>query len=62
MRGYEREFHVSAMCRAFEISPAGYYRWLRRKPSARDQENDRLVEKIKAAHVESRGIYGSPKI
>jgi len=62
MREHEREFYISAMCRALEVSPAGYYRWRSRKPAARDQENERLVEKIKATHVASRGIYGSPKI
>jgi len=50
------------MCRALEVSPAGYYAWRSRKSSARDQENERLLEKIKAAHAKSRGIYGSPKI
>jgi len=50
------------MCRALEVSPAGYYRWRGRKPSQRAAENERLVEKIKAAHAESRGNYGSPKI
>jgi transposase InsO family protein len=50
------------MCRVLEVSPAGYYRWLGRKPSARAEENERLVEKIKAAHAESRATYGSPKI
>jgi transposase InsO family protein len=50
------------MCRALEVSPASYYAWHARKPSQRDKENERLVERIKAVHVESRGIYGSPKI
>ena len=50
------------MCCALEVSTAGYYRWRGRKPSARATEDERLAEKIKAAHAESRGIYGSPKI
>lgn len=50
------------MCRALEVSPAGYYTWRARKPSQRAKENERLVEQIKSAYVESRGIYGSPKI
>ncbi len=62
MRDHRQEFRLSAMCRVLEVSPAGYYRWRGRKPSARAIENGRLVEKIKSAHVESRGIYGSPKI
>ena len=62
MREHEDEFHIWAMCRALEVSPAGYYAWRARKPSERDKENERLIEKIKSAHVESRGIYGSPKM
>ena len=50
------------MCRALEVSSAGYYRWCGRKPSARATENERLAKKIKAAHIASRGLYGSPKI
>jgi putative transposase len=50
------------MCRVLEVGVSGYYRWRRRKPSARAAENERLMEQIKAAHAESRGIYGSPKI
>ena len=62
MRAHESEFRVSAMCRALEVSPAGYYRWRARQPSAREKENERLVEQIKAVHAESRSTYGSPKI
>jgi transposase InsO family protein len=50
------------MCRALEVSAAGYYAWRARKPSRRATENERLVEQIKAVHAASRGIYGSPKI
>jgi transposase InsO family protein len=62
MREHEQEFHISAMCRALEVSPAGYYRWRSRKPPKRAEENERLVERIKAVHAASRGIYGSPKV
>jgi len=50
------------MCRALEVSAAGYYAWRTRQPSARAAENERLVEQIKAAYTESRGQYGSPKV
>ena len=50
------------MCRVLEVSSAGYHAWRARKPSRSAEENQRLVARIKAAHVESRGIYGSPKI
>lgn len=62
MRAHQTEFRVTAMCRALEVSAAGYYRWRRREPGRRARENERVVDKIKAAHAASRGIYGSPKI
>ena len=62
MRDHRKEFRLSAMCRALEVSAADYYAWRARKPSARERENERLVEQIKATHAESRGQYGSPKV
>ncbi len=62
IREHEWEFRVSAMCRALEVGASGYYRWRGRKPSARAAGNERLVGKIGAAHADSRGIYGSPKV
>lgn len=62
IRQHEREFRVSAMGRALEVGASGYYRWRGRKPSRRAAENERLLEKIRSAHADSRGIYGSPKV
>ncbi len=62
IREHEQEFRVAAMCRALEVGASGYYRWRGRKPAARGAENERLMGKIKAAHADSRGIYGSPKV
>jgi len=62
MREHAREFHVRAMCRVFDVSPAGYYRFRRSKPSPRVEANERLLEQIKAIHAQSRGNYGSPKM
>jgi len=62
MHDHQSEFRVAAMCRVLEVGASGYYRWRGRKPSARDAENERLMEKIKATHAGSRSTYGSPKI
>ncbi len=62
MHDHHSEFRVTAMSRVLEVGASGYYRWRGRKPSAREVENERLVEKIKATHAESRSTYGSPKI
>ena len=50
------------MCRALGVGPPGYYRWRSREPPARAKENERLIEKMRAVHKESRGTYGSPKV
>ena len=50
------------MCRVLEVSRSGYYRWLKRKPSRRDIDNQRLDAEIRGIFDGSRGRYGSPKI
>lgn len=46
----------------FGVSPAGYYAWVARPPSLRAVADASLVDKIRAAHAESRQTYGSPRI
>lgn len=58
MKAHRREFPLGLMCRVFEVSPSGYYAWLKRPPSKRSQENARLELAIRAAHQRSRETYG----
>ena len=55
-------FSVLEMCRVLEVSRSGYYRWLKRKPSQRDIDNQRLNAEIREIYDGSKGRYGSPKI
>ena len=50
------------MCRVLEVSRSGYYRWLKRKPSQRELDNQRLDADIREIYDGSKGRYGSPKI
>jgi transposase InsO family protein len=50
------------MCRVLEVSRSGYYRWLKRKPSQRHLDNQRLDAQIRQIYDDSKGRYGSPKI
>lgn len=50
------------MCRVLGVSLSGYYVWRRRGSSRRAQQDAELLERIKAIHAKSRGIYGSPRI
>ena len=55
-------YPLRLMCRVLEVTPAGFYAWQRRPPSARQQEDTRLRVQIAAFHRRSRRRYGSPRI
>ena len=56
-----KEFEVTMMCEVLKVSRSGYYAWRRRRPCARQQRREALIEQIKAVHQGSRGTYGSPR-
>ena len=62
MKNHAHEFSIEKMAQILGISRAGYYDFLKRKPSNIALENQRLTGEIKKIHKESRGIYGSPRI
>ena len=44
------------------VSRSGYYDWLHRPASPRQQDNELLLKIIGQVHEESRGTYGSPRV
>ena len=50
------------MCEVLDVSASGYYAWLKRPPSGREQANQCLGERIQAIWQRFRGIYGAPRI
>ncbi len=55
-------FPITLMCATLGVSASGYHAWCRRPPSARQQADEKLSERIRAIHTESRGTYGSPRV
>ena len=55
-------FSISMMCRSLTVSISGYYNWLNRKPSSREENNRKLADKIKAIFDDERGRAGAPRI
>lgn len=55
-------FPVRAMCRALQVSPAGYYAWRTRPKAERARDDERLCLEIAGVHEASRCIYGSPRV
>jgi putative transposase len=56
------EFGVRRCCRAVGVSPASFYDWHRRGPSARQRADQRLLGQISKLHRQSGGAYGAPRI
>jgi putative transposase len=55
-------FPVMKMCRTFNISPSGFYHWQNRPCSARQDENNRIKQRISELYIEHKGMVGSPMI
>ena len=55
---------ITALCRALEVSPSGYYDWEQRKvsPPARVLEEQKLRVDIAQIHQDSRQTYGAPRV
>ena len=50
------------MCRVFKVSRSGYYEWLSRPLSQRNQQDNALKAKIRKHHKEGRENYGARRI
>ena len=55
-------FPVRLMCRVLGVSPAGYYAWVDREPSAAAKRREGLAKEIRTAHAEVKRRYGSPRM
>ena len=53
---------MNLMFSLMKASKSGYYEWLHRSPSKRQQANNELTEKIRLIHKESRETYGGNRI
>lgn len=61
IKDHQCDHPVTRLCRALRVSRCGYYAWLARPLSAREQANRQLLVKIKAIHQDSRQTSGSDK-
>ncbi len=59
---YDHRYSIRLMCRALNVSPAGYYAWRDRPESRRARQNRTLLATIRVIHRASRETYGSPSI
>jgi putative transposase len=58
----EKALGVARLCRALNVSRAGFYAWEGRPRSPHDIEDDRLRPLVHEAHRIGRRYYGSPRV
>ena len=59
---HRTRWSVEEMCRLLEVSRSGFYGWLRRGPSARAMEDERLEAAIQRLFAAHHRRPGSPKM
>jgi putative transposase len=50
------------MCEVLKVSRSGYYEWINRPESLAKKRRKQLEQRIRRVFLESRRLYGSPKI
>jgi transposase InsO family protein len=55
-------YPLRLLCRVLRVSKSGYYAWLRRDPSVRALEDEKLRPKVVEAFERGRGTYGSVRV
>ena len=56
------QYPISLLCRCLRVSRSGFYAWASRAPSARVQQDARLIAQLRLAHADSRQTYGRPRL
>jgi transposase InsO family protein len=62
MQEYQGRYSVTRMAKELGVSRSGYYAWLLRKPSRREQEDRELLQLIIQIFESNYGRYGSPRV
>jgi transposase InsO family protein len=62
IEAHQQTWPVRVMCGALEVSPSGFYSWLRRPPSFQERRREALLVLIQGIHAEAKGRYGSPRV
>jgi putative transposase len=62
MKANQAVHSIATMCRVLGVSASGYYAWHGRGVSARQRQDQELLEQVRAFHRRSRGTYGAPRI
>ncbi|WP_300525786.1 IS3 family transposase [Aminiphilus sp.] len=62
IRRFRPKYPIPQLCRVLEVSTSGYYAWLKRPDSPRNQEEKRFELEIIAAHKRTEETYGPERL
>ena len=62
MKKYSGHYSVIKMARELGVSRSAYYSWLKREPSLKEKEEEKIIELIKKIFDEHYKRYGSPRV
>ncbi len=62
IRDHRHDHSVEMMAKTLGVTRSGYYDWLTRRPSAREQADELLVQQIRDIQHKSKRRYGSPRL
>ena len=62
IKAHSSEFSIEKTARILKVSRSGYYDWLHRPKSSREEANEELAKEIEEIFIGSKGTYGSPRI
>ena len=55
----EFNYPITWLCTKLELNHSSYYKWLKRKPSNRQIENEKLAEQITEMYNKHNGVFGT---
>jgi transposase InsO family protein len=59
---YRQTLGIKYLCDWLKVSRSGYYAWRKRAQSKRTLSDQSLLKKIRKIHLDSRSVYGSPRV
>ena len=54
----EKDYPIERLCKILSLNRSSYYKWLRRKKSAREIENEKIIHNLAFLYAKFNSVYG----
>jgi len=62
IKAHKKSYPITLLCKVMGVSRRGFYNWISRPISKREEENRHLMKVINRIFDEHRQVYGAPRI